>query len=257
MAEMKLNETSLLGASKKSYGRSYGTTQRSVQETYIKHTISPADTLQGIALKYGVSVERNRRANKLYTNDSIFLRSSLSIPVGDQPLPAHVLESATASANNKPIHGALQTNVIPENSSSEDEAEEVKTEEKKEDNHHEEETKRDTTMDFFNRIDRELRQEKTKMVQIENTSKVSEYEAMRPQVVSERSPSEDPVRRSSTPGSLAHAENSYQHGTVRMSIVDRRRSVDMSKLERRRSADIVAMPNFSGKGVLRIPVWAE
>ncbi len=115
-----------------------------------------------------IQVEQIKRANKLYTNDSIFLRSTLSIPVGDQPLPAHVLESATASANTNPVHGALQTSVIPENSSSEDEAPEEEPE-KKEDNH-EEDPKRDTTMDFFNRIDRQLRQEKSKMAEIESTS---------------------------------------------------------------------------------------
>ena len=56
MTELNMSETSLLGSSKKFYGRSYGTTQRSVQETYIKHPVTPDDTLQGISLKYGVTV---------------------------------------------------------------------------------------------------------------------------------------------------------------------------------------------------------
>ena len=63
MTELKMSETSLLGSSKKSYGRSYATTQRSLQETYIKHYVSPADTLQGIALKYGVSVSHHHHQN--------------------------------------------------------------------------------------------------------------------------------------------------------------------------------------------------
>ncbi|KAK5921689.1 hypothetical protein CgunFtcFv8_019034 [Champsocephalus gunnari] len=47
----------------------------------IEHNIQPGETLQGLALKYGVSMEQIKRANRLYTNDSIFLKKSLSIPV--------------------------------------------------------------------------------------------------------------------------------------------------------------------------------
>ena len=121
---------------------------------------------------FQLQVEQIKRANKLYTNDSIFLRTTLSIPVGDQPLPAHVLESATSSANSTISHSALRSNVIKEvsDSSGEEEAE-VEVEETKEDKKDETDSKRDTTMDFFNRIDRQLREEKTKMSEIENTSK--------------------------------------------------------------------------------------
>ena len=47
----------------------------------------------------------------------------------------------------------------------------MEVEETKEDKKDETDSKRDTTMDFFNRIDRQLREEKTKMSEIENTSK--------------------------------------------------------------------------------------
>lgn len=62
-------------------------------ETYIKHMISSTDTLQGIALKYGVTTEQIRRANRLWANDSLFLRESLLIPV---PL----LEPMTSSGDS-------------------------------------------------------------------------------------------------------------------------------------------------------------
>ncbi|XP_069031076.1 lysM and putative peptidoglycan-binding domain-containing protein 1 [Embiotoca jacksoni] len=62
--------------------RSYGSLIRSpVHQRRIEHTIQPGETLQGLALKYGVSMEQIKRANRLYTNDSIFLKKSLSIPV--------------------------------------------------------------------------------------------------------------------------------------------------------------------------------
>ncbi|XP_054903026.1 lysM and putative peptidoglycan-binding domain-containing protein 1 [Poeciliopsis prolifica] len=65
--------------------RSYGSLTRSslspVRQKVIEHTVKPGETLQGLALKYGVTVELIKRANRLYTNDSIFLKKSLSIPV--------------------------------------------------------------------------------------------------------------------------------------------------------------------------------
>ncbi|XP_070764937.1 lysM and putative peptidoglycan-binding domain-containing protein 2 [Enoplosus armatus] len=64
--------------------RSYGSTASvtaSLGEKYIEHRVTDTDTLQGIALKYGVTMEQVKRANKLFSNDCIFLRNSLNIPV--------------------------------------------------------------------------------------------------------------------------------------------------------------------------------
>ncbi|KAI1889669.1 hypothetical protein AGOR_G00165340 [Albula goreensis] len=64
--------------------RSYGSTASvtaPLGEKYIVHRVTDSDTLQGIALKYGVTMEQIKRANKLFGNDCIFLRNSLNIPV--------------------------------------------------------------------------------------------------------------------------------------------------------------------------------
>ncbi|XP_061573539.1 lysM and putative peptidoglycan-binding domain-containing protein 1 [Cololabis saira] len=64
--------------------RSYGSLVRSPlspRQSRIQHQLQPGETLQGLSLKYGVSMEQIKRANRLYTNDSIFLKKSLSIPV--------------------------------------------------------------------------------------------------------------------------------------------------------------------------------
>lgn len=64
--------------------RSYGSTASvtaSLGEKYIEHRVTDSDTLQGIALKYGVTMEQIKRANKVFSNDCIFLRNSLNIPV--------------------------------------------------------------------------------------------------------------------------------------------------------------------------------
>ncbi|MBN3296368.1 LYSM2 protein, partial [Amia calva] len=64
--------------------RFYGSTASvaaPLAEKYIEHRVGGSDTLQGIALKYGVTMEQIKRANKLFSNDCIFLRTSLHIPV--------------------------------------------------------------------------------------------------------------------------------------------------------------------------------
>ncbi|XP_054900955.1 lysM and putative peptidoglycan-binding domain-containing protein 2 [Poeciliopsis prolifica] len=67
--------------------RSYGSTASvtaSLGEKYIEHRVTDSDTLQGIALKYGVTMEQIKRANKLFSNDCIFLKNSLNIPVASE-----------------------------------------------------------------------------------------------------------------------------------------------------------------------------
>ncbi|KAL4706977.1 hypothetical protein ACJJTC_019515 [Scirpophaga incertulas] len=63
--------------------KKYGSTCNHMKrnEEYVKHVMSKGDTLQGIALKYGVTMEKIRRANRLFTSDSLFLREYLLIPV--------------------------------------------------------------------------------------------------------------------------------------------------------------------------------
>ncbi|XP_068030844.1 lysM and putative peptidoglycan-binding domain-containing protein 1 [Anomalospiza imberbis] len=55
-----------------------------------EHRLQPGDTLPGLALRYGVTMEQIQRANRLYSSDTIFLRSTLLIPghrdtAGDTP----------------------------------------------------------------------------------------------------------------------------------------------------------------------------
>ncbi|KAM9806500.1 lysM and putative peptidoglycan-binding domain-containing protein 1 [Syngnathus typhle] len=69
------------GRSSKSYGSLVRSNVSPVRRRPIEHCIQPGETLQGLALKYGVTTEQIKRVNRLYTNDSIFQRKSLSIPV--------------------------------------------------------------------------------------------------------------------------------------------------------------------------------
>ncbi|XP_032926880.1 lysM and putative peptidoglycan-binding domain-containing protein 2 [Catharus ustulatus] len=83
--------------------RSYGSTASvaaPLAERYVEHRLSAGDTLQGIALKYGVTMEQIKRANKLFTNDCIFLRKTLNIPViSEKPLLFNGLNSLESPEN--------------------------------------------------------------------------------------------------------------------------------------------------------------
>ncbi|XP_015198353.1 lysM and putative peptidoglycan-binding domain-containing protein 2 [Lepisosteus oculatus] len=78
------SETELSQSLARTKTRSYGSTASvaaPLAEKYIVHRVTASDTLQGIALRYGVTMEQIKRANKLFSNDCIFLRTTLSIPV--------------------------------------------------------------------------------------------------------------------------------------------------------------------------------
>ncbi|KAK2502418.1 hypothetical protein MC885_011360 [Smutsia gigantea] len=87
--------------------RSYGSTASvraplgaGVTERHVEHRVRAGDTLQGIALKYGASMEQIKRANKLFTNDCIFLKKTLNIPVVSlKPLLFNGLNSVDAPGN--------------------------------------------------------------------------------------------------------------------------------------------------------------
>ncbi|XP_073703703.1 lysM and putative peptidoglycan-binding domain-containing protein 1 [Garra rufa] len=71
----------LRGQRTRSYGSMVTSSLSPVRQRRIEHKVQPGETLQGLSLKYGVSMEQIKRANRLYTNDSIFLKESLYIPV--------------------------------------------------------------------------------------------------------------------------------------------------------------------------------
>lgn len=71
---------SLARAKTRSYGSTASVTS-TLGERYTEHRVTDGDTLQGLALRYGVTMEQIKRANKLFSNDCIFLRHSLNIPV--------------------------------------------------------------------------------------------------------------------------------------------------------------------------------
>ncbi|XP_034467274.1 lysM and putative peptidoglycan-binding domain-containing protein 1 [Hippoglossus hippoglossus] len=85
----------LRGSRSRSYGSLVRSPRSPVPQRRIQHELQPGETLPGLALRYGVSMEQIKRANRLYTNDSIFLKKTLSIPVlSDRDVPSNGLDLA-------------------------------------------------------------------------------------------------------------------------------------------------------------------
>ncbi|XP_063803053.1 lysM and putative peptidoglycan-binding domain-containing protein 1 [Pseudophryne corroboree] len=75
----------LRGTRARSYGSLVQSPYSPARMRKVEHLVQPGDTLPGLSLKYGVTMEQIKRANRLYTNDSIFLKQYLSIPVPVEP----------------------------------------------------------------------------------------------------------------------------------------------------------------------------
>ncbi|XP_058131337.1 lysM and putative peptidoglycan-binding domain-containing protein 1 [Dasypus novemcinctus] len=75
----------LQGSRARSYGSLVQSACSPVRERRLEHQLEPGDTLAGLSLKYGVTMEQIKRANRLYTNDSIFLKKILYIPILTEP----------------------------------------------------------------------------------------------------------------------------------------------------------------------------
>uniref|UniRef100_A0A8D8GN01 LysM and putative peptidoglycan-binding domain-containing protein 2 n=1 Tax=Culex pipiens TaxID=7175 RepID=A0A8D8GN01_CULPI len=88
-------------------------------EALIRHDVDRTDTLQGIALKYGCSMEQIRRINRLLPTDTIFLRPFLMIPVEkDSPHyptdPAAIIRPASlCGLNSRAPSSSNSTSTAP------------------------------------------------------------------------------------------------------------------------------------------------
>ncbi|KAK6105208.1 LysM domain family protein [Brugia pahangi] len=52
--------------------------------TIIQHQIKPNDTLQGLVLKYNTSMSEIKRLNRLWSNESLYLKEYIEIPIYDE-----------------------------------------------------------------------------------------------------------------------------------------------------------------------------
>lgn len=51
--------------------------------TVVRHKVEPTDTLRGIVLKYNTSMTELKRMNRLWSNESLFLKEFVDVPIYD------------------------------------------------------------------------------------------------------------------------------------------------------------------------------
>ncbi|ENN80108.1 lysM and putative peptidoglycan-binding domain-containing protein 2 isoform X2 [Dendroctonus ponderosae] len=98
--------------------KKYGSTSsknNTKNENYIQHFVSNSDTLQGIALKYNVTIEQIRRANKLWASDSLFLREFLLIPQADNANDLQSPSEAQSTSSQSSIASPSMENLNQNN----------------------------------------------------------------------------------------------------------------------------------------------
>lgn len=81
------------------YGSTGNNHKKMQNYKYITHLVQPTDTLQGLALRYEVTMEQIKRANKLWSSDNLSLRSrnNVSIPI---VMDETIIESPIYSSSN-------------------------------------------------------------------------------------------------------------------------------------------------------------
>ncbi|KAL3884388.1 hypothetical protein ACJMK2_024530 [Sinanodonta woodiana] len=138
----------------------YGSTTKPAprSSSFVKHPIKQDDTLMGIALRYGSTVELIKRENKLWTNDSLFLKEFLLIPITNENSNLITDDWEIVTAENKSRSNSEIT------SSTEDKKAPVQ-------NDSPEKIARNTHMDFFSKFDANVAQLKSNVKELEkNTS---------------------------------------------------------------------------------------
>jgi len=92
------------------------------QKVVIVHEVSADDSLAGVALKYGISLADLRRANQMWTSDSIHLRSVLFIPLEQAHRSKHLtlslLEASSSSSADEDSLDEMETPVVERSPSS-------------------------------------------------------------------------------------------------------------------------------------------
>lgn len=120
-----IKETSSLSQSRQGPKTCYGATRNpelnKADYKLVAHQLTSSDTLQGLAIKYGVTVEQIRRVNKLWTNDNIVIYKTLNIPVkektsheedtwGDKVTPGDITIDVECGSSTMVSSSASETN---------------------------------------------------------------------------------------------------------------------------------------------------
>uniref|UniRef100_F1LEW0 LysM and peptidoglycan-binding domain-containing protein 2 n=2 Tax=Ascaris TaxID=6251 RepID=F1LEW0_ASCSU len=122
--------------------RGYGSTSRPQTSTrryssIIRHQVEPTDTLQGLVLRYNTSMSEIKRLNRLWSNESLYLKPYINIPIYEDKPTSSETNSRTESPSLKAI---------------------------------EEHTSTESVQDIFRRIDSNIKKTTSKVKRLENSN---------------------------------------------------------------------------------------
>ncbi|CAG7819896.1 unnamed protein product [Allacma fusca] len=98
--------------------KKYGSTsrfKRNDQNTVV-YNVQKGDTMQGIAVKFGITTEQIRRTNQMWTSDSLFLRDKLLIPVSQDQTKSSLASNSDSDmdADSSPANAASMSSSAEE-----------------------------------------------------------------------------------------------------------------------------------------------
>ncbi|KAN0032266.1 hypothetical protein ACTFIV_006147 [Dictyostelium citrinum] len=73
---------------------------------YLVHQLTPKDTLQGLALKYNVKVNDIKRLNNMWTQDSLFIKKTILIPIEVSDLVTSENNSNSSGSGNNSLNSS-------------------------------------------------------------------------------------------------------------------------------------------------------
>ncbi|KAK5582379.1 hypothetical protein RB653_003962 [Dictyostelium firmibasis] len=73
---------------------------------YLVHQLTPKDTLQGLALKYNVKVNDIKRLNNMWTQDSLFIKKTVLIPIEVSDIVTSENNSNSSGSGNNSLNGS-------------------------------------------------------------------------------------------------------------------------------------------------------
>ncbi|XP_065063962.1 lysM and putative peptidoglycan-binding domain-containing protein 1-like [Rhopilema esculentum] len=161
--------------------RSYGATRAGLDNTETKffvHLVEAGDTLQRIAIKYGVSIEKLKRFNKIWSNESLFLLEKLKIPLAmkQKQWEDDSEDSDGDDDDDEQKSGKIvdkKSSTLKKNNKKEPENEERESEKSKTDMENGVEPKYDSCHDFLNMIDSRINKCKKEWTKIRSHSENS------------------------------------------------------------------------------------
>ncbi|KHN77211.1 LysM and putative peptidoglycan-binding domain-containing protein 1 [Toxocara canis] len=88
--------------------RGYGSTSRPQSSTrrytsVVRHQVEPTDTLQGLVLRYNTSMTEIKRLNRLWSNESLYLKPFINIPIYEINASSSEASSRTESPSLRTI----------------------------------------------------------------------------------------------------------------------------------------------------------